>query len=431
MPFNLTTAGQKSANQAARDFLAAYRKVLVKQAIKVVAGAAKSETSALAHFTGLAKISGYAPVAFADTNRGCETASVRVHPHPDWKDIELGGSKTVNLPQALTDIKPLFPGEKFISGHMINADLGGNHLLAANQTVLTSPANSQHDFDDAVKAACMRMGRVAFEMGRYCLAKNGADYISSVHKNWGIKVHVAVGSHSWYDVYKAHATLSSHKHVAAPYPLNAIATQIVFTAVAENTPTPEEIAKNLKIPESKMTAIAQNLSEFAQYMNDAARFELNQPAPADFTARSHVNSTMTPLNGNATVKISASALKPLKPGKPGKPKGASKPPPTIDSFSLQDSSGSTLLVLDPAIGDYDIGTDSDAMPWVGCKVPAITLTVDSGGALLTWKGKTGSVEVLRAGSQVKTVKDFPLKPGDVLVVSDASDTEWEVTYVST
>lgn len=434
MPSTLSKAGAAQAKKDAQDFLKQYKDSLKNLAVKVIRGVPKRESAALAYFKGKAKTSGYATTAF-DAKRGCKTATVRLHPHPDWKDVELGGSKTLpNLPPALGDIKPYFPGERFISGHMINADFGGDHTKAANQTVLTHAANSQHDFDDAIKSAAKVMGRACYEMGRESNATGVGIYLDKLYAEWAIKINVTVGATSWAD----DGVLQNDPIVKAlppgKYPLSAVSTQIVFEAKAENTPDTDAIAKNLQIPNEKMSAIAKAISEFKQYMNEAARFELNQPAPANLTtARSLVTTTMKTLAGASTNKQSKGTLKPYTPRKVKGAPAPPKPAPKVYSYSLVDSGGSSSpFALTSAMDEYNIGASHAGLPWAADAVPDIYVSMDRDGATISWKGKEkGSVRVDRSGKIMTCSKDFGLRDGDVLVVKNKTGTEWRLTYVVT
>jgi hypothetical protein len=408
MPSQLSKAGKAAAKLAAQDLLKKYKKALKASAIKVVLGLPQLEMKALGFFKGRNKTSHYRPNAFADIRRGCQTATIWIHPHMAWNDTELGGSKTLsNVPEALTAIGSVFPGERFISGHMINADFGGDHTNPGNQTVLTHAANSQHDFDDAIKAAAKKMARAVYEMYRASNAPNANTYLGQVYNNWVIKVDVTVGNQSWYDVYNADPTLQNDPNVKNQYPLDAVATQIGFTAQAANTPAVGDIAKNLQIPLDKMGEVTTALAEFSQYMDEAARFELNQAAPPGFgaTDRSQVQTTTTPLTG--VPKSKTSTTTPYKPKAKRQAKAVQPVTATVPCYLMP--VGGTEIVL-TADGDNAIGCNSEGYPWTA-KRTALTddilfyITTQRSGGQATVSREPGvkaKIEVNRTALKAKS-----------------------------
>jgi len=302
----LTKAGQAAAKAAAQEFLKNYKAEIKSQGIKVIRGAGPSESKALSFFKGRERTSHYSAQSY-DAERGCKRASIWLHPHIEWKDVELGGSKTLsNVPGALVDIGSFFPGERFISGHMINADFGGDHTNPGNQSILTHAANSQHDFDDSVKAAAKKMGAAMYEMYRASLADDADDFLAKVYDTWVIKVEATVGAESWYDICKTKPAFSGSAAMKKQYPLGAVATKIVFKAAVEGKPDEAEILENLRIPAEKVSSVATALSEFQQFMDAVATFELTQAAPAGTSAtdRSQVQTKRTTADGEEVKKTS-------------------------------------------------------------------------------------------------------------------------------
>jgi len=423
MPSQLSKAGRAAAKQAAEDFLKEYKKILKKSALTVVQGTNQTEVRALGFFKGRKKTSHYQPKAFADIRRGCQTATIWIHPHIDWKDVELGGSKTLsNVPQALTAIGTVFPGERFISGHMINADFGGDHTNPGNQTVLTHAANSQHDFDDAVKAAAKKMAVAVYEMYRASNSPDAETYLDGLYDDWVIKVDVTVDDESWYDVYVADAVLKNDPNVKThQYPLNAVATRIVFTAEGVNTPDADDIAKNLLIPSNKMGPIATTLAEFNQFMDEASSFELNQAAPPGFSAtdRSKVQTTMTPLTGVPVSKASTTT-----PYKPKVKKAAKVAPPVTAIVPCYLIPAGTTTKLSLAAGsDNEINRRSKGYPWTGAKTALpddilfyITTERSSGPAIVSLE--SGVKVKIEVNGTLLTKSNLPLNDGETIRVYD-------------
>lgn len=429
MPGSLSTAGKAAVLAAAQKFLAQYKAALKAKGITLARQASKAEFYAVGFFKGKEKISNLVPTPFADANRGCKTATVTLHPHPDWKDKQQKSSQTLsNVPQALDDIrkKKIFPNEQFISGHMINANFGGDHTDPGNQTVLTVAANGQHDFDDAMKAAATRMGTAVWEMCRVSQAPNAATYLDSLYNTWTIKIDVTVSDDSWFDTYSADPVLQSDPTVTAnKYPLNAVATEIVFTAQANGTPDENDIADNLKIHEGKMPSIARAIAEFKQFMDEAARFELRQPAPADFTRRSTVATTTSPLTGASVAKIAPGTGVPLQPKKK-KGTGTTKPKkPMPIKVPCYLTYGTTRIRLQEG-GDNEIGASTPNYPWASVKTslkgdPIFYITAENSqaaGPAYVTRGDKVKAKIVVAGADLIGTARLPLADGETIQVYD-------------
>lgn len=428
----LSKAGQAAAKQAAEDFLKKYKSRVKSQGVKVLKGVGPSEGKALNFFKGRKRTSAYKPKAY-NAKRGCQTASICLHPHIEWKDVELGGSKTLsNVPGALVDIGAVFPGERFISGHMINADFGGDHTNPGNQSILTHAANSQHDFDDAVKAAAKRMGLAMFEMYRASTDSGADSYLDGVYDEWVIEVQATVGAQSWYDVYKPNPAFNKNAAVKNRYPLDAVATKIVFTAAVTGTPTAGEIAKNLKIPSEKMGLVAAALAQFQQFMDSVTTFELTQDPPQGFSAtdRSKVKSKRTTADGDEVTKTSTT--KPYKP----KVKGVKTVKPTVVSTPccLRWSGGD--IALQPG-KDNVIARRTAKFPWAKGKSRLnqdfeFFITTDhSGGSAVVMLEDAGGSKIMVNGKRLGHGKGF-LQSGEELLVYDSyapNGEYYEFTYV--
>lgn len=105
-----------------------------------------------------------------------------------------GTDANSNLPSAIKDARNSYSQTKFIAGHLLNADFGGDGKDAKNLTILTSQANSNHkNFDNPLKQAGAELKK-AYE----ALWNDGID-ISKVQI--GIEVSVKTGSATWGSAY--------------------------------------------------------------------------------------------------------------------------------------------------------------------------------------------------------------------------------------
>lgn len=286
VPRTLKEPGKRVLNAAANNFYAAYKEYLKEKAIEAITPPPNREGFVLDFFKGRKTISGYSPQGFGDRRRGCKTATVNLHPHPDWWDRQLRESETTNLPRALVDVKRkrYFTSEEFISGHVINATFGGDFERYENQTVLTHTANGQHFFDQTVKKAVEQMSRACYQMAFVC----GTDTarLAEICDAWWITINATVNDRSWYDA----AGDEMKKAFAAKqgYPLNAIATTIVFSATSTGKPDHETIA-GMRISENKVHDIARSIRSFDHYMEAVKSWTLTQNVPADATSKSEVS----------------------------------------------------------------------------------------------------------------------------------------------
>lgn len=445
MARNLTSAAKQVAGQKAANFIVKYKHALKANGITLVQQPEHREGHVNAFFKGKKKITHLHGDTFKDERCGCSTATVTLHPHPDWKALQLKSSKTLpNVPQALYDLRraKIFPNEQFISGHMINANFGGDHTDPGNQTVLTTAANGQHDFDEAIKEALIRMGDAIWGMCKTSQAEDADDYLNELYEKWTIKIDVEVGSDTWFDTYNADANLKNDATVQAnKYPLNAIATEIVFTAKADGTPTADDIATKLQIHKGKIGPIANAIAEFKGYMNEAARFELRQPAPTGLDRRSAVATTATTRKGEQFDKTAPNTHLPLKPrGKKGKTGGAAaaKPKPVSVKVPCYLTWGTTSTRL--AVGaETDIGYDTPGYPWTEATDTALTgdpiFRIDTpnsqrdGSAWVT-RGEKVRGRITVAGAELGDNDRLPLESGETIVVydRDAPDGHYELTF---
>jgi len=417
MPKSLSTKGTKAAKLYAANFMQQYETAL-KAALKKLAD--KTLSSGVGGKRGNAsgnRASNYGNTPFSK-RRGCQTARVRLHPHGDSYSVELGGSDAQStIPAAIVDIKGLFPGESFISGHVINAEFGGQGADPGNQTILTTGANSQHHFDESVKSAWQKMTKAWEEMYRFAIDSAGRKYMDELRGKWAIEITGTVDANSWYDHYKTDVSLKTHPNMTKSDPLNCVTTQVVFTAKEVNAPTKEEMAKNLKIDDQKTDQLARDLSEFRQFMIQAQRFELNQPPPATFAGRSQITASGFDDTGKVKPFKSNAWKNTLKPkGAPAKPKVVA---PAVQSY-LTTGTG-TINLKD---GDNEVGADTHGYPWTTAKSTDLTddlifyiYTDKAGGAARVSRedGVTTKIDV-NSVSLKKTPLDLDI--GEVIRVYD-------------
>ncbi|WP_141316484.1 hypothetical protein [Streptomyces spinoverrucosus] len=105
-----------------------------------------------------------------------------------------GSDSVGDKPQAIQAIKKKYPGTTFISGHLLNADFGGDGKDHKNLTVLTSTGNANHKkFDEPIKKALMQL-RTAYQ----AMNELGID-VKAIR--YGIKVDIEVTGKEWGDTY--------------------------------------------------------------------------------------------------------------------------------------------------------------------------------------------------------------------------------------
>lgn len=431
MPKSLNAKGIKAAKAYAKIFLAQYEIAVVGLAKNLLVKAAgKSPSKA----TGT-KFTGEVRTPFVDKRRGCKSAEVKIHPHEDVNN-EMGGTDAdPNVPAALPVAKPIFSGEVFISGHIINAEFGGQGNDPGNQTILTSGANSQHHFDEHVKAAWWQMTKAWEEMSRFARDPTGQAYMTNLQKNWAIHVVGVVDDSSWYDKYMTDPVLQNDATVLKKYPLDCISTKIVFTAKELNAPTPDDIAKYLKIDDTKMDQLTRHISAFREHMSQAAQFVVTQDAPPTLAGRSSVSTEVTDGSGTKTVVQSAASAKTIKPKKgkaTGAPSVAKTPAKTVQPY-FTTSTGTVNLNH-----KYDeVGCNTAGYPWTAATGtdltddPIFTFGMGTAGTAMVSLEPAVKTRVEVNGVRL-TTKSVALLPGDVVTVHDsqASNTAhcYDLTY---
>lgn len=109
-----------------------------------------------------------------------------------------GSDADPKLPKAIEAAKEAHPGETFFSGHILNADYGGDGKRGDNLTILTASANSSNKrFDQGVKRAVDQLHKVYS-------AFREAHVDQSLFEEWGygIEIEVEVDQHdTWGDEY--------------------------------------------------------------------------------------------------------------------------------------------------------------------------------------------------------------------------------------
>lgn len=428
MPKSLNAKGQKAAKAYAKIFLAQYAIAVgvVAKNLLVKGVGGKSSKATGTKFTGVVR------TTFPDKKRGCKRAEVKIHPHEDVNN-EMGGTDAdPNVPAALPVAKPIFPGEVFKSGHVINAEFGGQGDDPGNQTILTTGANSQHHFDEHVKAAWWQMTKAWEELSRFAVDPTGKSYMTKLQKDWAIHVVGVVDDSSWYDKYMTDAVLQTDPTVMAKYPLDCISTKVVFTATELNAPTEGDIANNLKIDPSKTDQLGRHISAFREHMSQAAQFVVTQEAPPTLAGRSAVSMEVTDGNGTKTVVVSTASAKAIKPKKgSAAPTVAKAPAKTVQPYFT-----TSIGDVDLNPKDDEISYDTVGYPWTAAADtdltddPIFTFAMSTGGTALVAleSGVKTNVEV--NGARLRT-KGIALSPGDVVKVYDSQAPDgvgYDLTY---
>jgi hypothetical protein len=156
--------------------------------------------------------------SFADRRRGCKSGSATLRARVS--EDSLGSDADETLPSCIADVKKAY-GDNWVSGHVINADFGGDGQKASNQTCLTTTTNRDHMFDDTVKRAWARLSNVFREIYTYVTTQEAGDYLSDLAQNWALQVEATVRDASW----------------GARYPDSCITTGVDFTVTVVGSPT--------------------------------------------------------------------------------------------------------------------------------------------------------------------------------------------------
>jgi len=426
----LNAKGQKAAKAYAKVFLAQYALAVSGVAKKLlVRGVGSTASKATGtKFTG--KVRNPFP---GNKNRGCMRAEVKIHPHEDVKN-EMGGTDAdPNVPAALPVAKPLFPGEVFISGHIINAEFGGEGNDPGNQTILTSGANSQHHFDEHVKAAWYQMTKAWEELSRFAVNSTGNAYMTKLQKDWAIHVVGVVDNESWYDKYMTDPVLKLDPTVKAKYPLDCISTKVVMTATELNPPSEADIATNLKIEPAKTDQLGRHISAFREHMSQAAQFVVTQEAPPTLAGRSLVSTEVTDSIGNKTTVQSTASTKAVKP-KTAKGGPTKAPVKTVQPF-FTTSTGD--VNLNP--NDDEVGYATAGYPWTVAADtdltddPIFTFAMSTDGTALVALAPGAKTKVEVNGARLRA-KAKALTPGAVVKVYDSqadNGVSYDLTYGET
>jgi len=189
--------------------------------------------------------------------RGCKTASVTLYPR-DGVESNEDSDAIGTLPSSIGDVRAKYPAYNWKSGHVINADFGGNGELSANMTCLTGSANGQQNaFDGPVKRA-----RVVLHKAYSLMRKCGAQKEFFDDQLFGIKVSAVVSDGTW----------------DAMYPDNCIANDLRLTAAVVNAPSEAKLRKVMKVASgggNVETDIDQVLKLIADIREKVAEANLN------------------------------------------------------------------------------------------------------------------------------------------------------------
>jgi hypothetical protein len=148
-------------------------------------------------------IRAFHPTPFADPAgapagggyKGCQKIEITLGPKQQFG--EMGTNASATYPKALDDVKANYHGMTFYSGHMLNADFGGEDS-ADNMTILTSGANTnQKAFDSNVKNARNTLYGIYQDLVSFN-PKNGVGYFTAM--GLGIQVTIEMTGNPWGDV---------------------------------------------------------------------------------------------------------------------------------------------------------------------------------------------------------------------------------------
>lgn len=102
----------------------------------------------------------------------------------------MGSDADSDLPKGIKLAREKYPRKVFVSGHLLNAEFGGDGEDAENLTILTSKANANHkSFDNPIKDALDTLKKL-YEL----LAKHFVD-ISKIE--YGVRVSVTTSRDKW------------------------------------------------------------------------------------------------------------------------------------------------------------------------------------------------------------------------------------------
>ncbi|MEU6284971.1 hypothetical protein [Streptomyces sp. NPDC047028] len=173
--------------------------------------------------------------------RGCKRAYVSLKAHP-LSSGGLGSDADANLPSCIKTVRAHYGGT-WVSGHVINADFGGNGKKNFNQTCLTSGANRDHTFDEATKLAWKGLTATVEAMFKEASTPDAVKYVEKKATKWLIRVEGRVSEDAW----------------AEDGPGRYVADSVTYTAVQEGTPTLPELTQHMGAKANALWAQVQSV----------------------------------------------------------------------------------------------------------------------------------------------------------------------------
>lgn len=188
--------------------------------------------------------------------------SLQVRLGPRYNGEVRGDAKTYGKPYALADAKTNHPALKFVSGHILNGEMGGNGNDVEHVTILSHNANmAQKGFDQRIKAAQHALHQFYTYLGGLSPV-GGQNFIDAL--DYGIDI----------DIQLVGGTLGPN------YPENCVSSQMTFTAAVANEPnlaTWLVVANFQRIPPSAGTFLAARIAEVQTAVNGANGFVVINP----------------------------------------------------------------------------------------------------------------------------------------------------------
>jgi hypothetical protein len=121
--------------------------------------------------------------------RGGQQIQVRLG--PKLFGVVKGNQKTYKLPNALTQARAAHPAHGFVSGHMLNGEMGGDGADESHVTILSHQANmDQKFFDQAIKRAQNSLHQFYLYLGGL-MPTGGQGFIDAL--GYGIDVTITMG----------------------------------------------------------------------------------------------------------------------------------------------------------------------------------------------------------------------------------------------
>ena len=161
------------------------------------------------------------------------------------------GSITAGLPPCIDKVTAKYPN--IISGHVINADYGGDGNQSYNQTCLTAKANSDHKFDNAIWDAWLSQTDALEAIRQLSDAGKPAQksFLEGLTRNWCIKIRGVVDVTTWGPTKEEYCVF----------------TGITYTSSVANQPKLDEISAILGVSAASLDRVKTFLDAVAKVDN--------------------------------------------------------------------------------------------------------------------------------------------------------------------